>query len=188
MELSIDLVESGAAVWAGLGDAPRAARLLGAGETQRTKVGIPRGAPDQRHLDRFLRPVHKSSARSDWDHEYWQGQSLTLEGPQSLRRSPTEGPRLPGSLGHDRSLRKSARQWALTGSVAGLGRETAQALIAQGHEVIIHARSQDRLAAVNDLIDRGALRLASDLSPIPLCADLRHVMNGGHGRQFAPVR
>ena len=52
----------------------------------------------------------------------------------------------------------------VTGSVAGLGRETAQALIAQGHEVIIHARSQDRLAAVNDLIDRGAVSVIGDLA------------------------
>jgi len=44
----------------------------------------------------------------------------------------------------------------ITGSAGGLGRAAAQTLLGGGHEVIVHARTAERLAAVNDLIDRGA--------------------------------
>jgi NAD(P)-dependent dehydrogenase (short-subunit alcohol dehydrogenase family) len=44
----------------------------------------------------------------------------------------------------------------ITGSADGLGRAAAQTLLVDGHEVIIHARSAERLAAANDLIGRGA--------------------------------
>jgi NAD(P)-dependent dehydrogenase (short-subunit alcohol dehydrogenase family) len=44
----------------------------------------------------------------------------------------------------------------ITGSADGLGRAAAQTLLSGGHEVIVNARSAERLAAVNDLIDRGA--------------------------------
>jgi NADP-dependent 3-hydroxy acid dehydrogenase YdfG len=44
----------------------------------------------------------------------------------------------------------------ITGSAGGLGRAAAQTLRSDGHEVTVHARSAERLAAVNDLIGRGA--------------------------------
>jgi NAD(P)-dependent dehydrogenase (short-subunit alcohol dehydrogenase family) len=44
----------------------------------------------------------------------------------------------------------------ITGSADGLGRAAAQTLLGDGHEVIVHARSARRLAAVNDLIGLGA--------------------------------
>ncbi len=37
----------------------------------------------------------------------------------------------------------------ITGSADGLGRATAQTVRSAGHEVIIHARSAERLAAVH---------------------------------------
>ncbi len=52
----------------------------------------------------------------------------------------------------------------ITGSADGLGREAAQTLLGDGHEVIVHARSAERLAAVNDLIDRGASAVVGDLA------------------------
>ena len=42
----------------------------------------------------------------------------------------------------------------ITGSAGGLGRATAQTLLDDGHEVIVHARSVERLTAVNDLMLR----------------------------------
>ena len=38
----------------------------------------------------------------------------------------------------------------VTGSTDGLGRAAAQTLIAQGHEIVLHARSQERAAAHAD--------------------------------------
>jgi NAD(P)-dependent dehydrogenase (short-subunit alcohol dehydrogenase family) len=52
----------------------------------------------------------------------------------------------------------------ITGSADGLGRAAAQTLLEQGHEVVVHARTRDRLAAVRDLLDRGAAAVVGDLS------------------------
>ena len=54
----------------------------------------------------------------------------------------------------------------ITGSADGLGRATAQTLLGVGHEVIVHARSAERLAAVNDLIGRGASAVVGDLADL----------------------
>jgi NAD(P)-dependent dehydrogenase (short-subunit alcohol dehydrogenase family) len=54
----------------------------------------------------------------------------------------------------------------ITGSADGLGRAAAQTLLDDGHEVIVHARSTDRLAAVRDLLDRGAAAVVGDLSDL----------------------
>lgn len=54
----------------------------------------------------------------------------------------------------------------ITGSADGLGRATAQSLVDDGHEVIVHARNAVRLAAVQDLLDRGATGVAGDLSDL----------------------
>src|SRR3954447_9345045 len=62
----------------------------------------------------------------------------------------------------------------ITGSADGLGRATAQTLLDQGHEIVVHARSQDRLAAAHDLLDRGASAVAGDLSDL---AQTRAVAN-----------
>jgi NAD(P)-dependent dehydrogenase (short-subunit alcohol dehydrogenase family) len=54
----------------------------------------------------------------------------------------------------------------ITGSADGLGRAAAQMLLEDGHEVVVHARNQDRLAAVRDLKDRGAAVVVGDLSAL----------------------
>jgi NAD(P)-dependent dehydrogenase (short-subunit alcohol dehydrogenase family) len=51
----------------------------------------------------------------------------------------------------------------VTGSADGLGRATAQTLLDGGHDVVVHARSEQRLAAVGDLVDRGAAAVVGDL-------------------------
>jgi NAD(P)-dependent dehydrogenase (short-subunit alcohol dehydrogenase family) len=54
----------------------------------------------------------------------------------------------------------------ITGSADGLGRATAQTLLGDGHQVIVHARSAERLAAVKDLIGRGAAAAVGDLADL----------------------
>jgi NAD(P)-dependent dehydrogenase (short-subunit alcohol dehydrogenase family) len=54
----------------------------------------------------------------------------------------------------------------VTGSADGLGRAAAQSLLERGHEVVVHARSQERLTAVRDLRDRGATAVVGDLSDL----------------------
>jgi len=52
----------------------------------------------------------------------------------------------------------------ITGSTDGLGRASAQALMDEGHEVVLHARSADRAAAVADLAARSAGMVIGDLA------------------------
>ena len=52
----------------------------------------------------------------------------------------------------------------ITGSADGLGRAAAQTLLDDGHDVIVHARRPERLAAVNDLVSRGASAVVGDLA------------------------
>ena len=44
----------------------------------------------------------------------------------------------------------------ITGSTDGLGRAAAQSLLNEGHEVVLHARSPERAAALSDLVPRAA--------------------------------
>lgn len=44
----------------------------------------------------------------------------------------------------------------VTGSADGLGRLTAESLLADGHDVIVHARNQERAADLRPLLDEGA--------------------------------
>jgi NAD(P)-dependent dehydrogenase (short-subunit alcohol dehydrogenase family) len=54
----------------------------------------------------------------------------------------------------------------ITGSADGLGRATAQTLRGHGHEVVVHVRNSDRLTAVRDLVDGGAVAVVGDLSDL----------------------
>jgi NAD(P)-dependent dehydrogenase (short-subunit alcohol dehydrogenase family) len=54
----------------------------------------------------------------------------------------------------------------VTGSADGLGRAAAETLLGDGHEVVVHARSAERLAAVSDLLNRGASAVVGDLADV----------------------
>jgi NAD(P)-dependent dehydrogenase (short-subunit alcohol dehydrogenase family) len=51
----------------------------------------------------------------------------------------------------------------ITGSTEGLGRAAAQSLIGDSHEVVLHARSRERAAALSDLAPRAAGVVIGDL-------------------------
>jgi NAD(P)-dependent dehydrogenase (short-subunit alcohol dehydrogenase family) len=65
----------------------------------------------------------------------------------------------------------------ITGSTDGLGRATAQQLLNDGHQVIVHARGLGRLSAVQDLVDRGAVGVVGDLSDIEETRDVGAQVN-----------
>jgi NAD(P)-dependent dehydrogenase (short-subunit alcohol dehydrogenase family) len=52
----------------------------------------------------------------------------------------------------------------ITGSAGGLGLAAAESLLGDGHEVIVHARSAERLDAVDALVGRGASAVVGDLA------------------------
>ncbi|MDB6008627.1 MAG: family NAD(P)-dependent oxidoreductase [Gammaproteobacteria bacterium] len=56
------------------------------------------------------------------------------------------------------------RRIFITGSTDGLGRAAARALMAEGHEVVLHARSSERAAALADLAPRSGGVVIGDLS------------------------
>ena len=52
----------------------------------------------------------------------------------------------------------------ITGSTEGLGRAAAQALLDDGHEVVLHARNQSRAAGIGALADRASGVVIGDLA------------------------
>src|SRR3954453_16305453 len=52
----------------------------------------------------------------------------------------------------------------ITGSADGLGRATAQTLLEDGHEVVVHVRGRERLKAVRDLLNRCGRAVVGDLA------------------------
>jgi NAD(P)-dependent dehydrogenase (short-subunit alcohol dehydrogenase family) len=65
----------------------------------------------------------------------------------------------------------------ITGSADGLGRAAAQTLVDDGHEVVVHARNADRLAAVSELVDRGAVPVVGDLADLDQTRDVAEQVN-----------
>lgn len=52
----------------------------------------------------------------------------------------------------------------VTGSADGLGRLAADALLTQGHDVVVHARNPGRAETLRPLVDRGARLVVGDLA------------------------
>ncbi len=52
----------------------------------------------------------------------------------------------------------------VTGSTDGLGRAAAEELLRDGHDVVVHARTPQRLRALDALVDRGATAVVGDLA------------------------
>lgn len=65
----------------------------------------------------------------------------------------------------------------ITGSADGLGHAAAKVLLAQGHEVVVHVRSQARLPAVQELVGQGAIAAVGDLSNLAQILDLARQVN-----------
>ncbi|MDO5662754.1 MAG: SDR family NAD(P)-dependent oxidoreductase [Brachybacterium sp.] len=66
----------------------------------------------------------------------------------------------------------------VTGSAGGLGRAAASSLLDDGHDVVVHARSTDRLATVDGHLARGAGRVVGDLAYLDQVRDLAEQVNG----------
>lgn len=52
----------------------------------------------------------------------------------------------------------------MTGSADGLGRAAADSLLSAGHDVVVHARNEERAAALAPLTDRGARLVVGDFA------------------------
>jgi NAD(P)-dependent dehydrogenase (short-subunit alcohol dehydrogenase family) len=65
----------------------------------------------------------------------------------------------------------------ITGSTDGLGRAAAGALISEGHDVVLHARTRERAAALSDLAPDAAGVVIGDLSSAAETRDLAGQVN-----------
>ena len=65
----------------------------------------------------------------------------------------------------------------ITGSAQGLGRNAATALLDDGHQVVVHARSHQRAADLSDLADRGAAVVVGDLASLEQTRSLADQVN-----------
>jgi NAD(P)-dependent dehydrogenase (short-subunit alcohol dehydrogenase family) len=65
----------------------------------------------------------------------------------------------------------------ITGSADGLGRAAAQTLLADGHQVVVHVRGQQRLDAVRELLSAGAQVVIGDLSDLRQTKDVADQVN-----------
>lgn len=65
----------------------------------------------------------------------------------------------------------------ITGSATGLGYLAAETLLAEGHAVVVHVRSQKRADAVQELVDRGAVVTVGDLADVKQIHDLARQVN-----------
>ncbi len=65
----------------------------------------------------------------------------------------------------------------VTGSAQGLGRSTAEELLRRGHRVVVHARNQDRAAALAVLTAQGADVVVGDLASQQQTRDLADQVN-----------
>ncbi len=65
----------------------------------------------------------------------------------------------------------------ITGSAGGLGWAAAQTLLDDGHEVVIHVRCAERLAAADALLGRGASAVVGDLADVEQIRDVADQVN-----------
>lgn len=94
-----------------------------------------------------------------------------VQTPPSFRKEPPMS-----NAQRDSEAGRKARVF-VTGSADGLGHATAKTLLAQGHEVVVHVRSQERLSAVKVLVDQGAVATIGDLSNLAQIRNLANQVN-----------
>ena len=82
--LTVELLDTSAAVWAALGDGERAAALLGASDHHREVTGLPRTEPDERLLSRFVEPARQAVPADAWERAHRAGGAMTAEAAMAL--------------------------------------------------------------------------------------------------------
>lgn len=83
-ELTVDLMELGAAIVAGLGEAPLAARLIAWADEQRAAIDMPRSDAEQIVMEKWIAPARRSLTEIDWQRAYSSGAALEPEAAIAL--------------------------------------------------------------------------------------------------------
>lgn len=66
----------------------------------------------------------------------------------------------------------------VTGSADGLGRAAADSLLSGGHDVVVHARNEDRAASLASFVDRGADIVVGDFTDRDAVRRIAAELNG----------
>ncbi len=98
-ELTIAVLEAAAAVLAAFGDAESAATTLGATDSLRERVGMPRTEPDQALLDKFVEPARANFGADKWREADAAGARLNIEQALKLALTSESG---VGAVGSNR--------------------------------------------------------------------------------------
>ena len=99
-----------------------------------------------------------------------------LASATSIGQTPSDPRKEQTSVPSPSNTRQKGRIF-ITGSADGLGHAAAKTLLAGGYQVVVHVRSQARLAAVQELVDQGAIATIGDLSDIAQMRDLASQVN-----------
>ncbi|UDM52772.1 SDR family NAD(P)-dependent oxidoreductase [Cupriavidus sp. MP-37] len=94
----------------------------------------------------------------------------------SWAQTPADPRTQPPMSSARRGAGRKARVF-ITGSSDGLGHAAARTLLADGHQVVVHVRSQARQPAVKALVDQGAIATIGDLSDVAQIRDLARQVN-----------
>jgi len=89
-ELSMAVIEMLAASLAELGDAERAALLMGTADAQRAQIGMPRSTPDQAYCDRSIDLARPSISPIEWSAAHSRGAQLTIKEALDTALAPRE--------------------------------------------------------------------------------------------------
>jgi NAD(P)-dependent dehydrogenase (short-subunit alcohol dehydrogenase family) len=100
-----------------------------------------------------------------------------MDKPDSRRRMLAGLSLAMGLLPQMTSAKDKALRVFITGSTDGLGRGAAETLTKEGHQVVLHARSRERAAALSDLAPRAAGLVIGDLASAAQTRSLAEQVN-----------
>ena len=78
-DLTVELMEIGACLVAGLGEPILAGRLIGGADAQRSSLEMPRSIVEEGLLHEWLDPTRESVPADEWRHAYAEGATLSPE-------------------------------------------------------------------------------------------------------------
>lgn len=90
----------------------------------------------------------------------------------ALAQTATPPPSTQETPMPDTQRNTNGKRIFITGSASGLGYAAAETLLGEGHEVVVHVRSESRLPAVQALVDQGAVATIGDLAD---AGQIRHL-------------
>ena len=120
----------------------------------------------------------QAQLRRSWTSSTRPGTKINLADPDAIVRSTGPFARRRRSVpAHRRRKNYPVSRIFITGSTDGLGRAAAGVLLGDGHDVVLHARTRERAAALSDLAPDAAGVVIGDLSSAAQTRELAGQVN-----------